>query len=248
MWCTAHKEVTPKVNNLDVINSAILTALNEYPFPSVQDWAERMCIPATIFSESLRKTTNPWKSYVRQSIKIVSISLSSMNSRFTYHQIAKLFDCRKVNRSTSERHFIQAKTVMNAITKNSLGFHTVDVFPKGKTICTTHYGKRILEPVLVLVPKSWHPCLIIHIDNARLHSGRRSQIVYDSNSLRIAPHAPCSSDLASPDSCIVGLLHIRISEVSSEGKFLSLGRRASSRDSQNFEVVSRTTLRDAFRN
>jgi hypothetical protein len=45
--CTADKEMTAELEGLDVVDQAILSALDEHPFSSVWDLAKRTCIPST---------------------------------------------------------------------------------------------------------------------------------------------------------------------------------------------------------
>jgi hypothetical protein len=48
MRSTADKEVIPKLEDPDVIDQAILAALDKYSFLSMQDSAKRTCIPLTM--------------------------------------------------------------------------------------------------------------------------------------------------------------------------------------------------------
>jgi histone-lysine N-methyltransferase SETMAR len=78
---------------------------------------------------------------------------------------------------------------------NQHSFHVVDAFPKGENLNANYYIEHILHPILEYRPKSELRQLIIHADNARRHTARKSRTFCKSNSFRIAPHPPYSSDL-----------------------------------------------------
>jgi hypothetical protein len=79
---------------------------------------------------------------------------------------------------------------------DSLRFHVVEIFPKGKSLNATNYSEQILRSILESPPESvWHR-LIIHAGNARLHIAKHFQEFCEQISLRIASHPPCSLDLA----------------------------------------------------
>jgi hypothetical protein len=129
---------------------------------------------------------------------------------------------------------------------NPYGFHVVHVLSKRKTFNATYYTEHILEPILALHPKSGRRLLIIHADNARVHTTQRSQIFYDSNSLRIAPHSPHypdSPDLAPSDFYLFEYLkhYLKGSSYLSEEAFLL-------RIYTILRSVPQTTLEDVFRN
>jgi transposase len=84
---------------------------------------------------------------------------------------------------------------MITIALNPHSFHVVEALPKGETFNAIYYIEHILQPTLEYRPKSGLRQLIIHVDNARRYTARKSRIFYKSNSLRIAPHPPYSPDL-----------------------------------------------------
>jgi hypothetical protein len=119
--------------------------------------------------------TNGWESCIRLSIKVGSISLPLMNYDFIYQQITKLSGCRKLNHPWKREVYDSNRKWMVIIAWNLYGFHVVEVLPKGKTFNITYSIEHILESILTLCPKSRWRRLIIHADDFRPHTIRRSQ-------------------------------------------------------------------------
>jgi hypothetical protein len=76
-------------------------------------------------------------------------------------------------------------------------FYIVDPLPKGESFNATYYIENILQPILEYCLKSGLCQLLIHADNDRSHTIRKSRTFCESNSLWIAPHLLYSSDLTS---------------------------------------------------
>jgi hypothetical protein len=128
-----------------------------------------------------------------------------------------------------KKYMIQARKMMITMVWNSLGFHIVNAFPKAQTFNASYSIEHILQSVLELRPESDERHLILHADNVRLHTARKSQMFCDANSLRRVPHSPYSPDLVFSD------FFFRLYEVLPERIFLQLGKGAPSRNSRCFE-------------
>jgi hypothetical protein len=92
---------------------------------------------------------------------------------------------------------IHEKNTIITIVWNLLDSYAVDAFSKTQKSDTRDHIEHILQHILGLRSKSGKRHLVIHADNATPHTTRRSQIICEVNSIRIAPHPPYSKDLAS---------------------------------------------------
>jgi histone-lysine N-methyltransferase SETMAR len=86
--------------------------------------------------------------------------------------------------------------MMVTIVWNPQGFHLVDALPKRQKFNGNYYIDRILQPLLENRSTGRGPSLIIHSDNARPRTARKTFKFYQENRLEMAPHLPYSPDLA----------------------------------------------------
>jgi histone-lysine N-methyltransferase SETMAR len=91
------------------------------------------------------------------------------------------------------------RKMMVTIVWNPQGFHLVDALPKGQKFKADYYIDRILQPLLESRSIGRGPCFIIHADNARSYTARKTFKFRRENGLEMAPHRPYSQDLAPSD-------------------------------------------------
>jgi hypothetical protein len=72
-----------------------------------------------------------------------------------------------------------------AIIWNSQDFHLIDPLPKDPKFNTSYYIDTILQSLLENRPTGPSPDFIIHVDNARLHTARKTLKFCQENGLRI---------------------------------------------------------------
>jgi hypothetical protein len=77
--------------------------------------------------------------------------------------------------------------------------------PKGEMLRTAHYIPNILTEIIARRGvERGERRLVVHADNAKPDSAKMTRAFCDDNFLRIAPHPPYSTDLASSDfSCFL---------------------------------------------
>jgi hypothetical protein len=107
-----------------------------------------------------------------------------------------------------KKHMIQAKKRMATIAWNPHGFHVVYALPKKENFKATYYIEHIMRPILEYRLKSGLHQFIVHVDNARPQTARKSRIFCESNPFRIAPHSPYLPDLAPSDFFFSDMLSI----------------------------------------
>jgi histone-lysine N-methyltransferase SETMAR len=94
------------------------------------------------------------------------------------------------------RHTIQHKKLMVTIAWNALGFHVLDALPKGRIFNAEYYLDNILTALVSFLPEAGEEQLVVHADNARPHTARKSRTFCEENRLRLATRPPYSPDLA----------------------------------------------------
>jgi histone-lysine N-methyltransferase SETMAR len=93
-------------------------------------------------------------------------------------------------------------------------FHVVADLPKGLKFNATYYTTEIFPHI-----SEWRRThgtvgtrkLIVHADNARLHTARSSTDFLEANGMKRAPHPPYSPDLAPSDFYLFGDVKRRLS-------------------------------------
>jgi hypothetical protein len=101
--------------------------------------------------------------------------------------------------SERARHTIQDRKIMVAIAWNPLRFPLIVALPKGRTFNAKYYRDNILAALTQLQPEDDGRELVVHADNAMAHTVQKCQTFCEENGLRLAPHPPCSPDLAPSD-------------------------------------------------
>jgi histone-lysine N-methyltransferase SETMAR len=102
------------------------------------------------------------------------------------------------------KHMIGDSKMMVTIVWDPQCFHLVDALPKGQKFNANYYIDRILQLLLESRSTGRGPGLIIHADNARSHTARKTFKFCRENRLEIAPHPPYSPDLALSDFFLFG--------------------------------------------
>jgi hypothetical protein len=108
------------------------------------------------------------------------------------------------------KHTIQDKKIMVAIAWNPLGFHLVEVLPKGRGFNVEHYRDNILTELIRFRPEAGERYVIIHADNARPHTAQKCRTFSAENGLRPATHPADSPDLAPSDFSLFGYVKHRL--------------------------------------
>jgi hypothetical protein len=98
-----------------------------------------------------------------------------MNYDFIYGQIMKLSGYRMVNHVVKEKTHDSSQKNDGHNRMNLSWFHLIEIFPKGKLFNRTNNIEHILKPILKLRSESIRCRLVIHADNAKLHTTRQSQ-------------------------------------------------------------------------
>jgi hypothetical protein len=82
------------------------------------------------------------------------------------------------------KHMIGGRKMMVTIVWNPQGFHLIEALLNGQKFNANYYIDRILQPLLECCSTGRGPCLIIHADNARPHSARKTFKFFAGKSLR----------------------------------------------------------------
>jgi hypothetical protein len=72
------------------------------------------------------------------------------------------------------KHMIGDRKMMVTIVWNPQGFHLVNALPKGQKFNVNYYIDRILQSLLENRSTGRGPGLIIHADNARFYTARKT--------------------------------------------------------------------------
>jgi histone-lysine N-methyltransferase SETMAR len=99
---------------------------------------------------------------------------------------------------------IQDQKIMVTIAWNPLGFHLVEILPKGRSFNAEYYRDNILTELIQFRPEAGERYLVIHVDNPRPHTAQNCGTFCAENGLRPATHPPCSPDLAPSDFFLFG--------------------------------------------
>jgi transposase len=99
---------------------------------------------------------------------------------------------------------------MVTIAWNPLGFHLIKALPKGMSFNAEYYRDNILTELLPLQPQADGRRLVLHADNARVHTARKCQAFCTDNRLWPAILPPYSPDLTPSNFFLFGhLKHLR---------------------------------------
>jgi hypothetical protein len=96
---------------------------------------------------------------------------------------------------------------MLTIVWNPRGFHLIKILEKGCKFNAGHHVAETLEPLSQW--RSTEPAdnerkLLVHADNACLHTAKLSTQYFTENQMKSAPHPPYSRDLALSDFYLFG--------------------------------------------
>jgi hypothetical protein len=105
---------------------------------------------------------------------------------------------------------ISLPNVMLTVLCKTEGLHVVDVPPTEATFAIDSYCQDVVSEVFRAYPVGSNRQLVVHADNARPHTSKRTIELMEKNNLRGAPHPAFSPDLAHSDfllfGCIIGKL------------------------------------------
>jgi hypothetical protein len=96
-----------------------------------------------------------------------------------------------------ERMMIASQQLMLTFVWNPDGFHVVDVLRKGTKFCSAYQLSRVMDFLLAaLQPDDQHsfPKLVIHADNACVHTSNLVDEYFESHRLQRANYLPFSQD------------------------------------------------------
>jgi transposase len=85
---------------------------------------------------------------------------------------------------------------MVTIAWNPLEFPSVVTLHKGCRFNTEYYPDNILATLTQFQPEDDGRKFVVHDDNAMAHTAQKCRTCCEENGLRLAPHSPCSPDLA----------------------------------------------------
>jgi histone-lysine N-methyltransferase SETMAR len=213
-----------KISRPSLVDSAILTALGEALFSSFRELAKATCFPLTTVYRHLTQSLGFTVRYLRwvphalteaqihQRIdlsKRLQALLESIQAGSNQYVITLdeswfyLWSERDriwldPGREPPQRgkHITQDEKVMVTIAWGDSGFHLVNGLPKSQKFNGAYYITQILTPLLDagLYPPDVE--LIIHADNARIHTAKKCQEFMEDRGLGRASHSPYSPDLA----------------------------------------------------
>jgi histone-lysine N-methyltransferase SETMAR len=224
----------PENTSITVVGNAILDALKQQPFSSIREIAKLTCIPRTTVHRHLTSSLGfvvkhlhwvPHELTANQKSLRASLSkqllrevqsiqhqgwqfIITLDESWFYFATSHELIWLRAGEAPPERpkHMIGDKKIMVTIAWNPLGFHLVDVLPKGMLFNAEYYRDNILAPLLRLRPDPENRYLVIHADNARPHTAKKCQNFWLQNRLRLAQHPPYSPDLAPSDFFLFGHL------------------------------------------
>jgi hypothetical protein len=99
---------------------------------------------------------------------------------------------------------IDDRKIMVTIIWNPHGFHLIDTLTKSQTFNATYYANIILSPLLDGRSSGPGAGLMIHADDARPHTARKTLNSFWENHVGIAPHLPDSPELVPSDFFLFG--------------------------------------------
>jgi histone-lysine N-methyltransferase SETMAR len=121
---------------------------------------------------------------------------------WTGHEIIWIQACQQPPERV--KHMIGDRTMIVIIVWNPEGSHLVDALPKGQKLNANYYIDRVLQSFLPSRSIGRGLGLIIHAENARPHTARKTFKFWRENRLEMAPHPPYSPDLAPYDFFLFG--------------------------------------------
>jgi hypothetical protein len=206
----------PENPSLAVIRDAILDALKQQPFSSVREIAKLTCIPRTTIHRHLTCSLGfvvkhlhwvPHTLTVTQKVQRVTLSkqllgelqaikdqgwqfIMTLDESWFYFATSHELIWLQPGKAPPERprHTIGDKKMMVTIAWNPLGFHLIEVLPKGMLFNAEYYRNNILAALIEFSPDPQNRPLVIHADNARPHTAKKCQKFCSENGLKLGPH------------------------------------------------------------
>jgi transposase len=106
-------------------------------------------------------------------------------------------------------HLLFAKALTNYC-MDPLGFPLIATLPKWRTFNAEYYRDNILAALTQFQPEGYGRKLVVHAENARVHTAQKRRTFCEENGLRLTPHPPYSPDLASSDFFLFGYVKERL--------------------------------------
>jgi transposase len=221
-----------------IIDGASLDALDKQPFSSVRELTKLTSIPTTTVYRRLTRSLGFVVKHLRcvphtltDTQKAEAMALSNqllLEMRSIKHQgwhfiitLDKLWfsfsrDHEQIwfrpdqEPPEWDKHTIQDKKIMVTIAWNALGFDLVEDLPKGRRFNAKYYRNNILTELIRIRPRAGERNLVIHADNASLHTAQKCRTFCAENGMRLATHPPYSPDLALSDFFLFGYVKDRL--------------------------------------
>jgi transposase len=99
---------------------------------------------------------------------------------------------------------------MITIAWNPLGFPLTVALPNGRTFNAEYYRDNIRAALTQFQPEDNGRKLVVHADNARVHTAQKCRTFCEENRLRPAAHPPYLPDLAPSDFLLFGYVKERM--------------------------------------
>jgi histone-lysine N-methyltransferase SETMAR len=105
---------------------------------------------------------------------------------------------------------IQDRKIKVTIPWDPLGFPLIVAFPKGRIFNAEYYRDYILAALSQFQPADVGRKLVVHADNARVHTAQKCRPFCEEDGLRLALYPPYSPDLAPSDFFLFGYIKERL--------------------------------------
>jgi hypothetical protein len=93
-------------------------------------------------------------------------------------------------------HTLQDREIMVTIASNPLGFPLIVALSKGRTFNGEYHCDNYLAGLTQFQPEDGGRKLVVHADNARVHTAQKCRTFCEEKGLPLAPHPRYSPDFA----------------------------------------------------
>jgi hypothetical protein len=139
--------------------------------------------------------------------------MKRLSAQVIYNELVAVLGSDVIGYSTVTNYLRQwnfLSSLRETIAWHLLGFPLIVALPKGRTLNAEYYRENIFAALTQLQPEDDGRKLVVHADNARAHTAQKCRTFRQENALRLAPHPPYSSDLASSDFFLFGYVNERL--------------------------------------
>ena len=225
----------------EVVNEAILAVLEEEPYSSVRQIAQRTKIPKStvyyhlVHSLGFVAKHARWipKKLTQEQLndRVCKCDALSKLLRKVFHHNYKFIitldqswfylntDYERqwlppdADRPEKERVMISSKKIMVTIVWNTSGMLLIDMLPKGVKYNSDYYINHILRPLVEILdndPDHSREKFVIHADNAKPHTSKKTVEFFEENKIKKAIHPSYSPDVAPTDFFQLGYIKGRL--------------------------------------